>query len=602
MNWLRTHFLSLDLPIQAIFIGILVAGLLAYWAWARPKLTRTQKQLRQLAAELRQLKTAPAISSARDPRPQQLAKELEPAWTATQARIVVIGQGEQARRLLLGSVDDLWQPERLLQGRINLALFEAVPNIAVGVGLLFTFFFLTLALTDATSALAAHSENTSILDAARSLLRSAGGKFLSSLAGLLVSICWTVAGRHRMTSLHRVSADVVAEIEGLWPPIGAERAIAEQLAQLQAMQSHLAAQQATLSQTQSVLEEQQSLVEELLVEAREQTGSLKRFETDLAVTIGQTITNSFSPQMEHMTTKLVESIGHLSDRIGTMNEDALHKMTKEFSLAIQSNTASEMEQFKDSLTSLAGSLKHASQDLQTGVGSAANALDQTTSEMTQRLSQAGQDMGAHITAAAGQLMHSVQGVDAAMDKARSSVEAVDATIARAAQLGQQGMARMEDTLGTTEKVVSRMGEVGQHWSQTAGHMERTSGKLADVCDGIEELAQEQKAVVQAVRSATPEALAAVDRMTQLLQDTTRTAAESLGTVQGSMERTSRDLGGVVASITDGVVQYTRQVAQLHQAMDAEMAKAVGKLGGVIQNLSDNIEELNDSRDALSRRS
>ena len=86
-----------------------------------------------------------------------------------------------------------------------------------------------------------------------------------------------------------------------------------QLAQLQAMQSHLAAQQATLSQTQSVLEEQQSLVEELLVEAREQTGSLKRFETDLAVTIGQTITNSFSPQMEHMTTKLVEAVSKLHD-------------------------------------------------------------------------------------------------------------------------------------------------------------------------------------------------------------------------------------------------------------------------------------------------
>jgi len=600
MTWLDTHFFVLAPIIQGIFIGILAAGLLAYWVWARPRLTDTQKRLQQLAAELRQLKTAPGISSVRNPGPQQ--SELKRAWAATQARIVVIGQGEQARRLLLGSVDDLWQPERLLQGRINLALFEAIPNIAVGVGLLCTFFFLTLALTDATSALAAHSENTNILEAARNLLGSAGGKFLSSLAGLFVSICWTVAGRYHMTSLHRVSADVVAAIEQLWPPIGAERAIAEQLAQLQAMQSHLAAQQTTLSQTQSVLEEQQSLVEELLVEAREQTGSLKRFETDLAVTIGQTITNSFSPQMEHMTTKLVDAIGHLSDRIGTMNEDALHKMMKEFSQAIQSNTAGEMEQFKDSLTSLAGSLKHASQDLQTGIGSAANALDQTTREMTHRLSQAGQDMGAQITTAAGQLMHSVQGVDTAMDKARSSVEAVDATIARAAQLGQQGMARLEDTLGVTEKVVSRMGEVGQHWSQTAGHMERTSGKLADVCDGIEELAQEQKAVVQAVRSATPEALAAVDRMTQLLQDTTRTAAESLGTVQGSMERTSRDLGGVVASITDGVVQYTRQVAQLHQAMDAEMAKAVGKLGGVIQNLSDNIEELNDGRDALSRRS
>jgi methyl-accepting chemotaxis protein len=601
MNWLSSHLFNLDPLIQFIFFGILVVGLLAYWGWARPQLTKTQRRLEQQAHDLRQLTVAPAPGSKLNlDRSQDDA--LEQAWVATQARILVVGQGDQARHLLLGSIEDLWRTERLLQDRLNLALFEAAPNIAVGVGLLFTFFFLTLALTDATSALAAHSENTNILDAARSLLGSAGGKFLSSLAGLLVSIVWTVAGRRRMTSLHRASTGVIAEIERLWPPIGAEHAVAEQLTQLQSMQSHLSIQQATLSETQAVLKDQQALTEDLLEQAREQTGALKRFETDLAVTIGQTITNSFSPQMEHMTNRLVDALGHLSDRIGTMNEDALRKMMAEFSQAIQTNTAGEMQQFKDSLTTLAVSLKDASQDLQTGVGTAATALDQMTSQMTLRLDKAAQNMSTQVTTAAAQLVQTIQGVDTAIDKARLSVEAVDTTLTRAAQLGQWGLARMSEALGNTEKVVLRIGAVGEQWSQTAGHMERTSGKLADVCDGVKDLAQEQKAVVQAVRSATPEALAAVNRMTQLLQDTTRTAADSLSTVQGSMERTSRDLGGVVTSITDGVVRYTQQIAQLHQTMDAEMAKAVGKLGGVIQNLSENIEDLNEGLDAHAQRS
>lgn len=55
--------------------------------------------------------------------------------------------------MLLGSVSDVWQPERMLHKHFNLPLFEAVPNIAAGVGLFFTFLFLTLALTDATTAL-----------------------------------------------------------------------------------------------------------------------------------------------------------------------------------------------------------------------------------------------------------------------------------------------------------------------------------------------------------------------------------------------------------------------------------------------------------------
>ena len=77
----------------------------------------------------------------------------------------------------------------------------------------------------------------------------------------------------------------------------------------------------------------------------EQTGVLKRFETDLAMSIGKAVSSGFSPQMEQMTSRLEKAIADLSDRMSSMNEDALRTMMQDFSQAISANTADEMKQF-----------------------------------------------------------------------------------------------------------------------------------------------------------------------------------------------------------------------------------------------------------------
>jgi alkylation response protein AidB-like acyl-CoA dehydrogenase len=45
---------------------------------------------------------------------------------------------------------DIWTARGVLTGRMNLSLFETMPNILIGAGLMFTFIFLSLALTEAT--------------------------------------------------------------------------------------------------------------------------------------------------------------------------------------------------------------------------------------------------------------------------------------------------------------------------------------------------------------------------------------------------------------------------------------------------------------------
>lgn len=581
MNGFYAHLGSLPTSVLVIFFGILGTGLVLYVGWARRPLAKTKRELIKLAKALESSDPKGAV----DTRVADLVQKsppLQAAWDATTRRVLGVGQGEGRRDVLLGTVADLWQPERLLCKHLNLPLFEAIPNIAVGVGLFFTFLFLTFALTDATVALTAAGAANPV-NATKNLLSSAGGKFLSSLAGLAVSLLWTWAAKRALAHVQRACNRVVDAIEKRWPPIGAEAVVVEQLARLGALDS-------TASNHHATAEEQVGLTDELLVEAREQTGVLKRFETDLAVSIGKAVTAGFSPQMEQMTARLEKALTDLSDRMSTMNEDALRTMMRDFSSAISANTATEMEQFKSTLTTL-------SENLATSAG----ALNSGVEEAASQLGAAMQGMAGEVTAAASELAKSADGLDGALGKTIDAVKEIDATLSRAAALGAQGVACMEESLASATGLVDRMGEVGGSWSRISGDVQSLAARLNEASDGIEELAQEQHAMVQAVRSAGPEVLGAVSQMQDQLQDSVRSVAHAMDQVRTSMQQSSADLGGVVNTIKEGVVEYSKQVAVLHREMDAQMASAVNKLAGAIRTLEDCVGELTDSLEAASTR-
>ena len=143
MEFILKHLSAIGPGVLAICATIVLGGVLLYVFWAWPKLSSTSQMLKKFAL----------LVEARDPASgdfaplNEAAKAtpwLQQAWKMTESRLMLVGQGDKQRRVLLGSVNDVWQPERLVHTRLNLPLFEAVPNIAVGVGLFFTFLFLTL--------------------------------------------------------------------------------------------------------------------------------------------------------------------------------------------------------------------------------------------------------------------------------------------------------------------------------------------------------------------------------------------------------------------------------------------------------------------------
>ena len=593
MEWFfKFKFIAgLEPVVMGISALILLSGFLAYRYMVHP-IGLATKELKSLAGDL----AAADVSHVRDTPLHWLRH----AWEATDRRVLRGAQGDKRRPMLLGSVSDLWQPERLLHKEVNFRLFEAAPNIAVGVGLLCTFVFLTQALTEATAALTLNGGGNPV-DATRNLLGSAGGKFLSSLAGLIVSLCWTFAGKRALVRLERACVDVVDAIEKRWPPVAAEEVVMEQLTHLRAADGHLTMHHETAKQHLGNAQDRLGVAEEMLEETREQTGVLKRFETDLAVSIGNAVTSGFSPQMEQMTARLETVISSLSERVSTMNEDALRKMMEDFSRAISANTAEEMQQFKTTLTELSARLGDAGGTLQDKLGVASDALEKSAGQMAQSLDMATQKMTGDITIAAQSLVASVQGMDAVMEKAAGSVKALDATLARAATLGAQGVEKMDASMTHAGQLLDRMGSVGDDWSRTSGELKVLAAQLVEACNGIDALTKEQHAVARAVNSAGPQVQGAVAEMRQQLESMARSVSQDMKQVQDTLGRSSADLTGVVNAIKDGVVQYSQQLAKLHQAMDAEMSKAVNRLGGAIQTLDESIGELTDNLDELGLR-
>ncbi len=586
-GWLAVGIDFLSNNSVAIFVAagvILIGAMIGYLVWFRPAAKHLERTLKALAKALEVPTDGWSTAKEQARNAAKTHAGVRAAWLEMEERIVPFQMGQRIIHVMFGAPRDLWSEQRLLSRSINLPLAEAVPNLLVGIGLLFTFFFLTLALTQATAALLPHANQapTDLTNATRGLLSAAGAKFLTSLAGLLASIVWTIAARGLIARLHNAAQDVLERIGRLVPTGGGEMVM---FAQLQAARE---LQQAGLNEIEIAKElstkagDQLSLTEELLKESRDQTGTLKRFETDLAISLAGAITSAFSPQMEAMTSRMIEAINGLSDKIGTMNQEALQKMMGDFAGMLKQATDTEMTQLRETMEALATRLTGAGAAIGDGAGRAAQKLDQAGADLMARVEQISQN----LAAGAVDLQSATHGFkDAMID--------LNGSISQASELGRQGSNLMRGILETADGVVGRLQSTTDNLTTTGHSLQQVSAQMAVAIERVEELTREQQVVVGAVRDATPQALASVQRVLDLLQQTVQQTATMMGQTKESMASTSQTLGTTVAQITEGITEYSNMVAELHRKMDEQMAKAVGSLDKGVVGLEEAVEELGE---------
>ena len=552
-------FLTGSPEVSVFAFLILLSAAWAFWFWFKPAVRDVTAGVHRINAAMLQEPIAWQEVVERVRSILKAHPNLASSWMETEERVITVSIGAESKKVMFGSPKDLWNSSALLSRRFNLGLAEAVPNILVGVGLFFTFVFLSWALVDTTAALTQTGSSAKETERAISeLLKVAGGKFLTSLAGLLASIVWTYKSKRALNDLHKACETLLDSLGKVVPGHGAEVLLRQQV--------ELASDNLALS-------------EELLTEARERTGTFKRSEPDLAVTLAGAITKSFSPQMEAMTAKLVAAIDGLSEKLGTMNQEALQKMLQDFAAMLKQATDSEMAQLRQTLAELASKLEGAGIKLGEGAGEAADSL-----------SQAGAELVARVHEISENLAKSATNMETAADSVKLAMNDLDGTIRDAADMGKRGADFVNEALDKTGRTIQSLDSISGGLADAASALQSVGGKIAEVVDNVEELSREQRAVVAAVKEVAPAAQVAVERVASVLETVGRQSKESIEATAATLTRT-------VASITEGVTSYTDQVADLHRKLDGQLAKAVGSFDKGVNELAESVEELSEAMQA-----
>ena len=521
---------SLGTDVIIVTGGIFIFSILA-WIYTDPSLSSTISELRKLRSHFNgsepsgksSLQVAAALTE--DANILAILRE-------TESGLFSLPGDMGLKTYSLRFYQDIWTPKALLAKRVNLALYEAMPNILIGVGLLFTFVFLALALAEVTPAIQ-NSDPDAIKSAISGLLKNASGKFMTSISGMFCSLLWTWFSKKHLEELDDEIEQLCVAMQRHVEDTGSEAAISAQI----------------------------DVLNMILEEGREQVGQLKRFETDFAVAIGEALGNRMQPAFEQLTLSITAALNALTEKVGSMNEDALEKMLTDFQDAIREHSGKEMESFKQTLVDIAEHIKDAADKLEGASGSAGRAIR-----------EGGQVFGDALAGGAGDLRQAASLLDQAMITAKATVNDMDETIERASTQGRQGLENLQAVLSRLAVTATEVGSLVTKIQAASDGFEEAAAATADATENLQKVVDEQNTLVSTVSTAAKDLGASLVTANQEF----RKSAET-------MSQTTKDM-------TAGVENYSEQLAELHGNLDQSLAKAIGSLNSTISELVDGLDD------------
>ncbi len=475
---LSNFFSSLDITVKATSLGIVVLAAIA-WFWWNPKIRRTAIELDVLRRHFQEFQPI-GLDAIKQAVQHTNNINIRAILAETQSGLFELPGDLGAKTYSLRFYRDIWTPKSLLAQKVNLALFEAAPNILIGIGLLCTFFFLAIALADVMPALSTNATQEGIRSAISGLLQNAAGKFLTSISGMFCSLVWTFASKSSLENLDD-------EIEAL----------------CSAMRKHVED-----TGSEAAISAQTILLIELLAESREQVGQLKRFETDFAVAIGKALGSQMQPAFEQLASSISIALNALTEKVGSMNEKALSRMLADFKSAIAEHSGKEMESFKQTLVEIAGQIKDA-----------ANRLEGAGGQASEAIRAGGKEFVDSLSGGAANLLNAATILEQAIVTAKATVNDIDETLERASSSGRQGLTDLDNVLGQLTRTTSQVFELIERAQAAGVEFKSAASESAVAANNLRQAVSENGAIVGT------------------LSDITKTIEGSLTTANGEFKST-----------------------------------------------------------------
>ena len=479
-----------------------------------------------------------------------------------------------------GDVAAYLNESTIIAPRVSLAFYQSMPNLLTGFGILGTFIGLSAGVGAASGGLSSGSP-TDMTEALTDLLDGASLAFLTSIAGIFLSIVFSLFLRSWTRKLLKALDTWVEAIEERLERVTPAGVALEQL------------------------------------EAERRTAKqVERFNTDLAITLGEALEEKVAGRLSPLLEQLVEAVGELrSDRAtdaGQMVEAAINRFTE----TMEARTGGRFDEMAAVLENLNRTLIGSSEQLERSQEEVGGALEAVVASVRQSM-----ETGAQATAETFRISMA-ESVEQVRNANREAAEEVQGALGRAARELITAAADASARVSGSSKGLEEAADNLARATRSSRDLLEGTGEFVAQLNGVREtMVTAQRAIVAAadsVGASSEEIRASWDRAASAIRDTAgivdridrvvgelgeqqRAASAAWTSYRERFEGIDVSLARVFQELDRGLAGYCDRVQEFARELDGTTSKTIQSLASATAELEESISELADVMERSTRR-
>ncbi|MDW8479137.1 MAG: hypothetical protein RML12_03940 [Xanthomonadales bacterium] len=473
--------------------------------------------------------------------------------------------------------------QTIIEPVLHTRFFDSVPNHLTGFGILGTFVGLAGGVGLASGSLQS-LQPEEIQGALSHLLSGAALAFLTSIAGLGCSLAFLVFERTLLGTVRR--------------------SIARWTDRLEACVELITPEMISLAQVR---------------EAKRQTHLLHRFNTDLAVLIGQEMRSALDDvvhkPLHDRLGQVIDAIDRLQSNQQQIFHDTIQRLADRFERQLTQSVASGFDQFVNRLNETALRMQNVFLEFESSQRGAQELLSSAVDSVRQALAQAAEQSAQAISTTMSGSLERIE------EAARRLSADVDHASQRLRESGNALIERLDVTLQSLRDDLALFREVTAAQQKLAERFQLLLGELGSLHERQAEMRNEIVTSLQQLRAAAEQLGTAHARLAEIVDRATASVGEAAKVaqlLQQEVARVSQEshsmaalwqrqeqglrqidvaLNRIFDQLVDGLDEYTRKVREFHSQLDSLYSKAMEGLQATIER---HIEKLDDLVDRLDR--
>lgn len=530
---LISGFGNREIAFEVAFATIGVAIGLGLWTWLVHRkfvgtLVRTSKTLTTIADDS---KSTPAdqINRAAKVLAQGPFKLL---WTPYRRSVRPDLENDGKYVNLVDPYD--WFALERLPGRGYEKWATTLAGVFLTVGLLFTFIGLSAALFTVGDA---GTDAIRLRDAINEILKISSAKFITSIAGIMAYIGWTLLARICASGQSKAANALARSVQRLTTYATPE----------------------TLLYTQTR-------------ESQVQADRLKTFADDVATAFDQKMGARFDalhPTLQDTIRPVVDAIQGMGASIGEGNQSAIADMVSGMMTEVRGAAGAEMQSLVEAMRETTGELRAA----KTGIGDTGFQFSNQLVQAAENMSTAAARVAATMEGRAADIDTRMQRIDEALSSGAQSLSGIGANMSEALE---QGLRRALDAMAEASSASARNAR-----SHVEAELAPLIATLQESLVHIRQSAAESRGeLTEGGRAARAELEAAIGRVGS---DLARTSAETSSQVTDAFRQGSSEVLAAIATSVAGLSSVTEGLAMQLGQVGSNIAKTSAETSTQVTN-------------------